>query len=115
MKHLLSAVVIGAMALLATPAMAHVVQATSSVELADLDVDDKPQLEAAIKTAVRRVLEDTIAFKPTFVAVTDAQVVGDRLYFRVLVADEDGERTLDELTGHGGSAPERPSKARMTL
>ena len=115
MKHLLSAAIIGAVALLSTPAMAHVVQATSSVELANLDVDDKSQLEAALKTAVKRVLDDTIAFKPTFVAVTDAQVIGDRLYFRVLVADEDGERTMDELTGHGASDREQPTKARMTL
>ena len=31
-------------------------------------------------------------------ALTDAQVIGGRLYVRVLIADEAGERTLQELT-----------------
>jgi hypothetical protein len=115
MKHLLSVVIIGAMALFGAPAMAHVVQATSSLDLADLDVNDKPQFEAALKAAVKRVLQDTIAFKPTLIALTDAHVIGERLYFRVLAADEEGERTLAELTGLGDSDPDRPTRARITL
>jgi hypothetical protein len=117
MKHLLFAVITVAAAMLATPAAAHVIQATSSIPLADLDVNDKPQVEQALKTAVNQVLKDTIAFQPTMVALTDAQVIGERLYFRVLVADEDGERTIAELTGHGedGADTERPSKVRITL
>ena len=48
MKQLLFAVMTAAAAMLATPAAAHVVQATSSIPLADLDVDDKPQVEQAL-------------------------------------------------------------------
>jgi len=117
MKHLLFAVIIGTAAMFGTPAAAHVVQATSSLPLTDLDVNDKPKLEQALKTAVNQVVKDTIAFKPTLVALTDAQVIGERLYFRVLIADEDGERTLAELIGQDDDGPDmqRPSKVRMIL
>ena len=62
-------------------------------------------------------MKDTIAFQPTLVALTDAQVVGERLSFRVLIADEDGERVLSVLNGHGSDGPdgERPAKVRITL
>ena len=102
MKHLLSAV-IGAFVLwLAAPAMAHVVQATTSLSLIDLDVTDKPKLEQALKSAIDEVLSNVIAFKPTLVTLTDAQVVGERLYVRLLIADEDGEKTIDTLRQQGG-------------
>jgi hypothetical protein len=115
MKHLLFAVIIGTAALFGAPAAAHVVQATGSLSLADLDVNDKPKVEQALKTAVDQVLKDTIAFQPTLVALTDAQVIGGRLYFRVLIADEDGERTLAEITGRDEPGADRPAKARTTL
>jgi len=117
MKYLLFAVIIGTAAMFGAPAAAHVVQATSSLPLTDLDVNDKPKLEQALKTAVNQVLKDTIAFQPTLVALTDAQVIGERLYFRVLIADEDGERTLAELIGQDDDSPgtQRPSKVRITL
>ena len=117
MKHLLFAAMVAAAAMFTTPAAAHVVQATTSLPLADLDVNDKPQIEQALKTAVDQLLKDTIAFQPTLVTLTDAQVIGERLYFRVLIADEDGERVLSELNGHGSGGPgaERPAKVRITL
>ncbi len=116
MRHLLFALIIGTAAMFGTPAAAHVVQATSSLSLADLDVNDKPQLEQALEAAVKQLVEDTIAFQPTLVALTDAQVIGERLYFRILLADEEGERTIAELIGHGpDSDTERPAKARTTL
>ena len=118
MKHLLFAAIIASAALLAAPAAAHVVQATSSLSLTDLDLDDKPQIERALKAAVNQVLKDTIAFQPSFVTLTDAQVIGQRLYFRVLIADEEGERVLSELNGHGKDDPEleqQPSTVKTRL
>lgn len=117
MKHLLFAAIIGAVAMLGTPAAAHVIQATSSLSLADLDINDKPQLEQALKAAVNQMLKDTIAFKPTLVALTDVQLIGERLYFRVLVADEEGERVLSELNNQDGDGPrpDQPAKVRTTL
>jgi hypothetical protein len=96
-------VLLGAMVAVGTPAHAHVVQATTSVSLADLDAHDAPQLERALRSAVAGLLADTIAFKPTLVALTDARVVEDRLYVRVLIADDDGVRTLEALEGSKGS------------
>ena len=75
------------------------------------------KLEQALEAAVNQMLKDTIAFKPTLVALSDVQLIGERLYFRVLVADEDDERVLSERTNHEGDAPgvDRPSKTRTTL
>ncbi len=98
MKYLLAALTLASVASFGAPAWAHVVQATTSVSLADVDVNDKPELEKVVKSAVNEVIREAIAFKPTLVALTDAQVIGDRLYVRVLIADEAGERTLQELT-----------------
>jgi hypothetical protein len=116
MKHLLFALVIASVACFAAPASAHVVQATTSLSLADIDVNDKPELEKALKAAVNDVLRDFIAFTPTMVALTDAQVIGQRLYVRVLIADADGEQTLAELTkGPDGSeaGPDAVSRTRI--
>lgn len=116
MKFLLVAIVIASAALFGAPADAHVVQAVSSFSIAELDVNDRPQFEQALKTAVNKVLQDTIAFEPTFIALTDAQVIGGRLYFKILIADEDGERTLTELSEHElGTATPPKSKVRTTL
>jgi hypothetical protein len=98
MKYLLVALTFVSLALFGAPAWAHVVQATTSVSLTDIDVNDKPELEKALKAAVNDMIREAIAFKPTLVALTDAQVVGERLYVRVLIADEEGERTLQELS-----------------
>ena len=53
--------------------------------------------EPAIRDAIDNVLQDAIAFTPTLVVLTSAAVVGDRLYVRLLLADQDGERTFEAL------------------
>ena len=45
-----------------------------------------------------------IAFEPTLVVLTRALVVGDRLYVRLLIADKEGERTVEEF---GSKDPDR--------
>jgi hypothetical protein len=40
--------------------------------------------------------------------LTNATLVGDRLYLRLLMADQDGERTFGEL-----NAPVRPPDTRI--
>jgi len=111
MKYLLAALMLVSMTLFGAPAWAHVVQATTSVSLTDIDPDDKPELEKALKSAVNEVIKTAIAFTPTLVALTDAQVIGERLYVRVLIADEDGERTLQELTN--GEDTDKVTKVRI--
>lgn len=107
MKYLLGALAVVAVLLFVTPAGAHVVQAMSSVSLSDVDVDS-PELKQALESEVNRVVKNTIAFTPTLVALTDLQVIGRRLYFRILIADAEGERTLDAI-----SAAERPTEPTL--
>jgi hypothetical protein len=78
-----------------SPAVAHVVEVTTS--LAIDQVRDKAELKELLKTEVDRVLATAIAFKPTMVALTDARQVGERLMVRLLIADEEGERLIEEL------------------
>ena len=124
MKYALVTLVTLALAAFATPASAHIVQATTSVSLADVDIDDPPTLETALRSAVAEVLSGTIAFTPAIVTLTDAKVVDDRLYFRLLIADEDGLRTLEALesarqeSSESSGAPllpGQPSKGRFRL
>ena len=77
------------------PATAFVVEVTTSIAVSD--ADDQAMLKSALQTAVDGVLKDAIAFKPTLVVLTRALVMGDRLYIRLLVADQDGEQTVKEL------------------
>jgi hypothetical protein len=87
---------VASLGLLAPPdAAAHVVEVTTSLSLEQFE--DKAQLKQALRAEVDRVLATTIAFTPTVVALTDARQVGERLMVRLLIADEDGERLIQEL------------------
>ena len=77
------------------PATAFVVEVTTSIAVSD--ADDQAMLKSALQTAVDGVLKDAIAFKPTLVVLTRALVMGDRLYIRLLVADQEGEQTVKDL------------------
>ena len=90
----------------ATPALAHVVEVTTALELPE--GHDAAAMKAALQKAVDRVLADTIAFEPTMIALTDARVMGERLLVRLLIADADGERMLQDLQdgGTGSASPD---------
>ena len=77
------------------PASAYLVEVTTSVALDD--AEDQHEIQSAIRGAIDDVLRDAIAFRPTLVVLTNAAVVGDRLYVRLLLADRDGERTYETL------------------
>jgi hypothetical protein len=93
-RGLLAAAAIGVLGL-ATPAPAFVVEVTTSVAVRD--ADDQAQITRAVRSAVDDVLKEGIAFTPTLVVLTRAMVVGERLYLRVLIADQDGDRTVEDL------------------
>ena len=97
MRTLLTALLGFALVALATPASAHVVEVTTSVSLED--VDDQEGLTAALHTAVNEALDGALAFKPTLVTLTRVNVIGERLYVRLLVADAEGEEMLRDLRG----------------
>ena len=87
----------------ATPALAHVVEVTTALDMPD--GQDPTAVKAALQAALDRVINDTIAFKPTLIALTDARVMGEKLLVRLLIADADGERMLRDLRdGDTGSA-----------
>ncbi len=99
---------------LATPAHAFVVEVTTSVTVND--GADRAELRHALESAVNTVLTDAIAFKPTMVVLTQARLVGDRLWVHLLIADEEGEQSLqphDDEAPDGGSAS--PSEADVTI
>ena len=79
----------------AAPVHAHVVEVTTSLPVED--IADSATLQDKLRAVVDNALNDTITFQPTLVALTDARVLGERLYVRLLFADADGERTLDAL------------------
>jgi len=95
------ALVLGSV-MLATPAPAHVVEVTTSVDMPESR--DEGAVKEVLQKAVDRVLADTIAFKPTMIALTDARVMGEKLLVRLLIADADGERMLKDLRDDTGSA-----------
>jgi hypothetical protein len=95
MKRLVAAAAAAVLAWSATPATAFVVEVTTSVALAD--ADDQGELKTALQAAVDNVLTDAISFTPTMIVLTHAVLVGDRLYVRLLLADQDGERTFNDL------------------
>jgi hypothetical protein len=89
--------------MVARPALAHVVEVTTTFEMPDSQ--EPSAMKAALKEAVERVLHETIAFEPTMVALTDARVMGEKLFVKLLIADADGERMLKDLQDQGtGSA-----------
>jgi hypothetical protein len=96
-KTLIPTIAAFALILCAAPAIAHVVEVTTSVAMTR--GDDEAQIKQALVTEIKSVLQTTIAFTPTLVALTDAWTQGDRLYVRLLLADAKGEETLKELTG----------------
>lgn len=91
----------------ASPATAYLIEVTTSVPVAD--TDDQDVVRQALLTAVDDVLKKAIAFPPAMVVLTSATLVNTRLYIRLLVADEDGARTFEELE----SSDEPPVELRL--
>ena len=95
MRRLIAAIALGLVLVSGVPASAYLVEVTTSVAVED--AEDQSQVRAAIRDAIDNVLQGAIAFTPTMVVLTSAAVVGDRLYVRLLLADQDGERTFEAL------------------
>ncbi len=115
MKSLLSAGALVALCLTATPAFAHVVEVTTSIDLQD--TSDPDRLQGAVKSAVASVLHTAIAFTPTAVRVTSARVIGERVYLRLLIVDAEGEQALRDLTDtqHEPDEIEEPQTSRLVI
>jgi hypothetical protein len=95
MRRLAAAMALGLVLISGVPASAYLVEVTTSVALDD--AEDRHEIQSAIRGAIDDVLRDAIAFTPTLVVLTHAAIVGDRLYVRLLLADQDGEKTYEAL------------------
>ena len=106
MRRVIAATALSLLAV-AAPAHAYIAEVTTTVDVAD--AEDQAALRAALQAAVQDVLHDAIAFTPTVIVVTRALLVGDRLYVRMLLADQEGERAVHDLGGDdgAGSPPDR--------
>jgi hypothetical protein len=93
------ALVLGSTTMAVLPARAQLVEVTTALNVAD--TNDPRELKAALRRAVDKVLSETIAFKPTMVALTDARVMGQKVLVRFLIADAEGEEMLQALQGNG--------------
>ena len=96
MKTLLAAIIGLAITTSASPATAYVVEVTTSIPVAT--AADDAQLKDALESAINDVLHHAIAFTPTVVTVHKARVVGGRIYILLLIADEEGEKTMETFS-----------------
>jgi len=91
-------------------ATAYVVEVTTSIPVAT--AADDARLKDALESAISDVLHHAIAFTPTVVTVHKARVVGGRIYILLLIADEEGEKTIETFATMepASSEPAEPSR-----
>jgi len=109
MKTLLAALVGLAFAATAEPAAGYVVEITTSIPV--VSAEDDAQLKAALAAAIDDVLHHAIAFTPTVVALQSARVIGDRIYILLLIADGDGEATMERLADEASARSASPRES----
>jgi hypothetical protein len=116
-KALVASIATLAITLLAAPAMAYVVVVTTSIPMTSLS--DEAELKTAVSSAVDDVLAHAIGFTPTVVTLEGVRVVGDRIHLLLIVADADGEKSIEGLTPdeEHSTDPGAPATAtdRLTL
>lgn len=99
MKTLVAAVFGLAVAVSANVATAYMAEVTTTIPMTSIaTAQNTMELGAVVQSAIRDVLDHAIAFTPIVVTLEAATVVGDLLYLRLLVADEDGRSALDALS-----------------
>jgi len=96
MKGLVASIVALAVTTVASPARAYVLVVTTSVPVTD--TADEGQLETALESAIEDVLGHAIGFTPTVVTLRNVRLVGNRLFVLLLIADAEGEKSLDSFS-----------------
>ncbi len=85
---------------------AYVIQALTSIPVDP--AADKESVERAILAAIDDLATHAVAFTPTVVSLREAQLIGDRIYLIVLIADQAGQAEIEVLgTAGPGSRVER--------
>jgi hypothetical protein len=110
MKALVASIVALVITSVASPAIAYVAVVTTSVSLTS--ADDEAQLKTALESAVDDVLAHAIAFTPTLVALENVRVVGNRIYLLLLIADADGEKSIEAFSAQEAPAEEPAGGSR---
>jgi len=110
MKSGLAAIIGLVLMTFTSTATAYVVEVTTSIPAAT--AADDARFKDALESAINDVLHHAIAFTPTVVAVHKARVVGGRIYILLLIADEDGEKTMETFATMepAPSEPAEPSR-----
>ena len=83
-------------------AAAHVVQVTTTIDIAD--VKSPHDFERALQEAVEDAANEAIAFDPTIVALTGMRVIGDQVLVGILFADDAGKQMLEGLAQGGAES-----------
>jgi uncharacterized membrane protein YedE/YeeE len=116
MKDLVVSIVALVIMMIASPAMAYVVVVATSIPLPN--TADKAQIETALDSAVDDVLAHAIAFTPTVVRLENVRVVANRVYLLLLIADADGEKSIETFAAQEPSSadpePSRETTPRFT-
>ena len=100
------AVVVGLVLVLglsAGPAAAYVVQVVTTVPVAaGTSAGDASKLGDLVESAIQDVVSHVIAFTPSILRIEDARIIGEKLYLVLLIADTEGESTIESLGEHPG-------------
>jgi len=88
----------------------NVVEVTVSIPINEDYTEE--ELVIAMRSAVKDALKK-LWFTPTLIVLTRATVKGDKLYLRVLFADEDGELMIEELTDDPGESKDKNEKIKI--
>jgi hypothetical protein len=105
MKTLIAVAIGLTLALSTQVAGAYVIQVVTTAPVAAATGDgDRPGLGDVVEAAIRDVLDHAIAFTPTVVRIEDARIVGERLYLVLLIADAEGESTIEGLSAEQASS-----------
>jgi hypothetical protein len=102
MKGLIASIVALVITTVASPAIAYVAIVTTSVAVTS--AADEAQLKTALESAVDDVLAHAIAFAPTVVTLEHVRVLGNRMYLLLLIADADGEKSIEIFSAHEPSS-----------
>lgn len=79
-----------------TASSANLVEITVSVLIPKDDPTLTEKLTFIIRTEVEKVMMN-LWFRPTLIVLTNAMLKNDRLYMRILFADDEGKEMLEEL------------------
>ena len=101
-----------AMFAVANLAAAHVVQVTTTIDIAD--VKSPHDFEHALQAAVDDAANEAIGFDPTIVALTGMRVIGDQVVVGILFADDAGKEMLEGLASGGSEEPDEDNPVQPT-